>query len=105
MSTSQGKQGAATTPAFDARHQRYLRTRAAFDASVAGNDHGQDCERLFEACGRAFEGIALRPANTLSELQCKVLLLDRERIEDGWYRAREAMALLAADAERLLGEL
>ncbi|USI78723.1 hypothetical protein [Sphingopyxis sp. USTB-05] len=54
------------------------------------------------AYSASVDAILFTPAETLADIRLKIDVMREAEIEDGWWCAKEAIALLAIDAERLI---
>lgn len=50
----------------------------------------------------AVDAILLTPAETLPDIRLKIEVMREHEVEDGWWCVKEALALLAIDAQRLI---
>ena len=64
--------------------------------------NGGASEQLHDTYTKAVDLILLTPAETLPDIRLKIDVMREQEIEDGWWCAKEAIALLAIDAARLI---
>lgn len=64
--------------------------------------HDGDSEAVNDAYTAAVDAILLTPAGSLPDLRLKIEVMREHEVEDGWWCAKEAIALLAIDAARLI---
>lgn len=63
---------------------------------------GGDSEAANDAYTAAVDAILLTPAETLPDVRLKIEVMRDHEVEDNWWCAKEAVALLAIDAARLI---
>ena len=63
---------------------------------------GGESEALNDAYTAAVDAILLTPAETLPDIRLKIEVMREHEVEDGWWCAKEAIALLCIDAARLI---
>jgi hypothetical protein len=80
--------------------ERDYRTAVAGMQTVA--IQGGDSEALNDAYTAAVDAILLTPAETLPDVRLKIEVMREHEVEDGWWCAKEAIALLSIDAARLI---
>lgn len=80
--------------------ERDYRTAAAEMQTAAV--HSTASEAMNDAYTAAVDAILLTPAESLPDIRLKVEVMREHEIEDGWWCATEALALLAIDAGRLI---
>lgn len=80
--------------------ERDYRTAAAKMQTAA--IEGGDSESLYDAYTGAVDAILLTPAESLPDIRLKIEVMREHEVEDGWWCAKEAIALLAIDAARLI---
>ncbi len=78
----------------------YTVARANMDLAYA--NQADDREALCDVHTEALDAILLTPAECMADVRLKIEIMDREEIDDSWWCGREALALLAIDARRLL---
>jgi hypothetical protein len=81
----------------------YTVAAAAMHLAYANQD--DDREDRCDAHTEALDAILLTPAECMADVRLKIEIMDREEIDDSWWCGREALALLAIDARRLLPTL
>lgn len=74
---------------------------AASQMQVAAIE-GRHSEALNDTYTAAVDAILLTPAETLPDIRLKIEVMREHEVEDGWWCAKEAIALLAIDAARLI---
>lgn len=55
-----------------------------------------------DAHSAALEAMLLMPAECLADIRTKIVIINREKIDEDYWCCREILALLAVDADRLL---
>jgi hypothetical protein len=80
--------------------ERNYRIALAENLKAATQDG--DSEATNDAYTAAVDAILLTPAEALPDIRLKVEVMREHEVEDGWWCAKEALALLAIDAGRLI---
>lgn len=92
---------------FDRLYAAWRYAKATWDAQSYSPENyadGLPDEQDGELCGvtcDALNAFLLHPAETSRELAIKLRVFRDEEIEDGWTRASEIVASIAADAHRI----
>ncbi|HWW56383.1 MAG TPA: hypothetical protein VN047_05790 [Sphingopyxis sp.] len=78
----------------------YRRTTAEFMLADEKCEETSDAKHT--AMASALDAVYLTPAEHPADLRLKIEAMHANDISDGWWCAKEALAMLAIDAERLL---
>jgi len=76
--------------------------RAALADLQAASVVGCASDEQAEAYTNSIDAILLTSAETQADIRLKIEVMRDHEVEDGWWCAKEAIALLAIDAGRLL---
>ncbi len=76
--------------------------RVALSEIQTGHLNGNATDALSDAYTASVDAILLTPAETLADIRLKIEVMREHEVEDGWWCAKEAIALLAIDAGRLI---
>lgn len=76
--------------------------RSALAENLKAALHEGDSEAINDAYTTAVDAILLTPAETLPDIRLKIEVMREHEVEDGWWCAKEAIALLSIDAARLI---
>lgn len=80
--------------------ERDYRTTAA-DMATASL-HGLQSEELCDTYTCAIDAVLLTPAEAAADIRLKIEVIRDHEVMDDWWCAKEAIALLAIDAARIL---